>query len=425
MNAKLFKISVVSFFSLMLLILAGCGGSDRLYKGQLYGVPDRPSWHDIIPHGMVYVPSGSLHVGPSDENVNKTKAQRAKQISIHGFYIDDTEISNNEYRQFVYWVRDSIAKKMIGEKHLIETKTGTRLDWTVPIKWEQQETKDILAPLYYKPEDRIWGKKVIDKSKLNYKYEWVNYDEAAKRKNKDKARSEFLKEGVVNVYPDTLVWVRDYTYSYNEPMTRKYFWHPAYDNYPVVGVTWEQARAFSIWRTRLWNTYRRSLNKTLVDNFRLPYEYEWEYAARGGKKGSPYPWGGPYMRNAKGCILANFKPNRGNYTDDGGFYTVDVHSYFPNDYGIYNMAGNVAEWTATSYTENMGSFMHDLNSDYRAKPEDDDPKAVKRKVIRGGSWKDIAYFCQTGTRTFEYMDTAKCYVGFRCSMTFLGRSLGD
>jgi formylglycine-generating enzyme required for sulfatase activity len=131
------------------------------------------------------------------------------------------------------------------------------------------------------------------------------------------------------------------------------------------------------------------------------------------------------MRNAKGCILANFKPNRGNYTDDGGFYTVDVHSYFPNDYGIYNMAGNVAEWTATAYSENMYTHMHDLNSDNRYRPDEDDPKTQKRKVIRGGSWKDVAYFCQTGTRTFEFMDTAKCYVGFRNSMTFLGRSIED
>ena len=66
-------------------------------------------------------------------------------------------------------------------------------------------------------------------------------------------RSVFIKRDVINVYPDTLVWVHDFTYSFNEPMTKMYFSHPAYDDYPVVGVTWKQARAFSIWRTDLLN----------------------------------------------------------------------------------------------------------------------------------------------------------------------------
>ena len=111
--------------------------------------------------------------------------------------------------------------------------------------------------------------------------------------------------------------------------------------------------------------------------------------------------------------------------DDGGFYTVKTTSYWPNDYGLYCMSGNVAEWTSNAYDEAAYNFSHDLNPDYSYEAKDSDPVALKRKVIRGGSWKDVGYYLQTGTRSYEYQDTAKCYVGFRCVMSFLGRDKAD
>jgi formylglycine-generating enzyme required for sulfatase activity len=105
-------------------------------------------------------------------------------------------------------------------------------------------------------------------------------------------------------------------------------------------------------------------------------------------------------------------------------YTVKADAYFPNDYGLFNMAGNVAEWTITAYVDNT-SGLHDIVPDYRYDAGDSDKPAQKRKVIRGGSWKDIAYYLQTGSRTFEYQDTTKSYIGFRCALTFLGRSIND
>jgi gliding motility-associated lipoprotein GldK len=204
-----------------------------------------------------------------------------------------------------------------------------------------------------------------------------------------------------------------------------YFWHPAFDDYPVVGVTWKQARAFCIWRTQLLNSWLGANEETIVQDFRLPSESEWEYASRGGLDLSPYPWGGPYIRNSRGCFLANYKPLRGNYVADGGFHSVKVYRYAPNDYGLYCMAGNVAEWTKNAYDESAFSFTHDLNPDYFYESKDSDPPSLKRKVIRGGSWKDIGYYLQTGTRTYEYQDTAKSYVGFRTVMTFLGRDKAD
>jgi formylglycine-generating enzyme required for sulfatase activity len=143
-----------------------------------------------------------------------------------------------------------------------------------------------------------------------------------------------------------------------------YFWHPAYDNYPVVGVTWFQAKAFCVWRTQKLNSWLSGVGSLWVQDFRLPNEGEWEYAARGNLKESPYPWGGPYIRNSGGCMLGNFKPMRGRYFDDGGFYTVKAYSYNPNDNGIYCMIGNVAEMVYTTKTKTVITKGGSWNSDF-------------------------------------------------------------
>lgn len=121
-------------------------------------------------------------------------------------------------------------------------------------------------------------------------------------------RQDFLRTEEVKVYPDTTVWIKDYSYSYNEPMHNDYFWHKAYGEYPVVGVTWKQAKAFCEWRTLNKNIYIKSKKNHFdnVNSFRLPTEAEWEYAARGGLESATFPWGGPYTKSDRGCFLANF-----------------------------------------------------------------------------------------------------------------------
>jgi gliding motility-associated lipoprotein GldK len=405
------------------VIIASCG---RQEGGQLIGVTDRPSWKGVNPYGMVYVPSGTLQVGVGDEDLSKSLVARPKTISVQGFFMDDTEITNNEYRQFVNWVRDSLAHRKL--EHVVEESENDQqppqniIDWEQEIDWEGDAEGDgVLEDMYYQGNERFAGRKELDVTKLVFEFQWYDWQRAAHDRTSN--RTTHIHREKIKVYPDTLTWVRDYAYSYNEPMTRNYFWHPAFDDYPVVGVNWKMAKAFCYWRTKLWNMYGETAE--ISEDFRLPTEHEWEYAARGGREGAPYPWGAYYTRNAKGCLLANFKPGRGNYPEDGGLYTVKADGYYPNDYGLFCMAGNVAEWTETAYFENAYSFMHDLNPDIRVDAKDSDDKTAKRKVIRGGSWKDVAFFMNTGTRTFEYQDTTKCYVGFRCVLTFLGRSIND
>jgi formylglycine-generating enzyme required for sulfatase activity len=112
-------------------------------------------------------------------------------------------------------------------------------------------------------------------------------------------------------------------------------------------------------------------------------------------------------------LLANFKPGRGNYPEDGGFYTVKANAYWPNDFGLYNMSGNVAEWTASYFYEGSYNFMSDLSPDVRIEADENDPPRMKRKVVRGGSWKDVGNALQVSARAYEYQDTAKSYIGFR------------
>ena len=429
-------------------LLASCG---RGGQGQLIGAQQRPSWYQIDPYGMNYIPMGSFVMGPSDQDVPYAMVSKSKTVSVQAFYIDQTEITNNEYRQFVYYVRDSIAKRILGDEDIgehifTEDEYGEDIDppilnWREKINWYGDEEREALAELFLQESEQFYRRREVDTRKLMFEYYWIDLKEAARKANNARDldlsytnvkgqnnairghsdRSKFIIKEIINVYPDTLVWVHDFTYSFNEPMTENYFWHPAYDDYPVVGITWQQANAFNVWRTQLMNDWLNQGGDAFINRFRLPTEAEWEYASRGGLDLAPYPWGGPYIRNRQGCFLGNFKPLHGNYTDDGGFHTVPVDSYSPNDYGLYNMAGNVAEWTSTAFDESVYDFEHDLNPEYQYDALANDPPSLKRKVIRGGSWKDIGFYLQTGTRSYEYQDTAKAYVGFRSVMTYLGR----
>jgi formylglycine-generating enzyme required for sulfatase activity len=112
----------------------------------------------------------------------------------------------------------------------------------------------------------------------------------------------------------------------------------------------------------------------------LPTEGEWEYAARAGKNENKYPWATNDLQSSKGCFLGNFKPGNGNYTEDGHLITSKVGSYSPNEFGLYDMAGNVAEWTSTTYSESGPNQMNDMNPDLRYNAAKEDPYAMKQKV---------------------------------------------
>jgi formylglycine-generating enzyme required for sulfatase activity len=408
-NSSMKQFSLKMSAVVLMALAASCGPTGP--GGQLVGERSHMNYKAPVPLGMVYIPTGVLKMGASDEDVRTKNDALMRTVQVSGFYMDATEISTSEYRQFTSWVRDSTVNVQLG--NFIDNPDGTqRVDMRKQINWRDQDLQDQLANFFIAADQSGWGKKEFDYSKLLYHYETFDYDLATR--NPGVPRANYIQKHDIAAYPDTTVWARQFAYSYNEPIAVQYNWFPAFNNYPVVGVNWHQANAFCNWRTQFWRSERERNRQFFEGKFELPTEQEWEWAARGGRNEAPYPWGGPYIVNKKGCYLANFKPQRGNYASDGGLYTVPVDRYWTNDYGLYNMAGNVSEWTNSSYFGNAYQSVADINPDVQYRMKENDPLWMKRKVVRGGSWRDVAFYLQVSTRDYEYADTSKAYIGFRC-----------
>ncbi|MGY5351973.1 T9SS ring complex lipoprotein PorK/GldK [Wenyingzhuangia sp. IMCC45533] len=456
----------ILLMSMLAITLISCSGSFG-DGGELVGARAEEEWFTETPFGMVLIPGGTFTMGKTEENRWGGFEAPPKSVSVREFFMDDTEITNSEYKQFVYWVRDSIVRTELAnyaesappsdedeeylsiadykylstdedlddeeveefspyQKYMIKTygsinwnhKGTLPLNWEVPLQWDvnnyvDESYAEVMDQMYLPRED-VGGNRIFDTSLLKYSYLESNKEVSSNVNEKNNMIPVDL-----NVYPDTTVWARDFAYSNNDVMVKNYFWHAAYEEYPVVGVTWNQAKAFCNWRTKKKNDYLSAIGSGIKSpEFRLPTEAEWEFAARGGIENGKYPWGGPYMTDSEGYYLANFRPKRNNLAADGFTYTVEAFSYQANDYGLYNMAGNVSEWTSTAYNITASYITSSLSADV------DDPKN-KRKIIRGGSWKDIAYFLEVSTKDYEYADSAKSYIGFRTVQDYLGEADWD
>lgn len=463
---------VLCLFSM--LTMASCMGGKLATSankgGEVTGVGSGRGFSEPTPYGMVQVKRGFLKMGLEKQDTLWGKQTPVKEISVDGFWMDETEVTNSKYKQFVYWVRDSILRTRLAdpayagdESYVItEDKNGDpvpfQVNWkkSLPRKPNEDEQRAIESMYVTNP---VTGEKMLDWRQLNYRYEVYDYTAAALRRNRlnpeerqfntdvvvdpdevvmiskdtayidDEGRIiretidrplsgpwDFLNTYIVNIYPDTTCWVNDFTNANNEVYMRLYFSSPAYNDYPVVGVTWEQAQAFCAWRTE-YLMRGMGAQARYIQRYRLPTEIEWEYAAR-GKEGNPYPWETPeegdMSKNNKGCYYANFKPDRGNYTEDGNLITSRVGTYGANSNGLFDMAGNVAEWTNTVYTESGVASMADINPELDYKAAAEDPYFLKRKSVRGGSWKDPISYIRSAWRSNEYQNQPRCYIGFRC-----------
>lgn len=467
---------LVSIFILLAFGLSSCGKTLKPsgVGGEVVGEKSS-SWAEAAPYGMRLIERGSLEMGPADNDSLWNTVADPKGMSVDNFWMDETEVTNSKYRQFVNWVRDSIIRERLADPayggdetfKITENEFGDPvkpyLNWRKPIPSKnllEEEEKAINSLYYIHP---ITGVKMLDVSQLNFKYEWYDYTEAAKMANRlnpaernrntdlnidpdevvmiskdtayidenGKAVNEtivrplsslydFLHTRIVNIYPDTTVWVNDFNNAYNEPYMRMYFSHPGYNEYPVVGVNWEQATAFCVWRTHYYKMGQKRSNERPIEVFRLPTEAEWEYAAREGNSANKYPWDGDGTQNEKGCFMANFKPGDGNYTSDGSLIPSKVASYTPNRFGIYDMAGNVAEWTSTAYLESGLKLTSDMNPEYSYNAAKEDPYAIKKKVVKGGSWKDVGHNIRGDMREGEFQNQPRSYIGFRCVRTQIG-----
>ena len=453
---------------IMTAVLTACmsgGGASMASGGEVTGASGRP-FTEPTPYGMTLIKRGHLKMGIDKQDSLWGKQTPIKDISVEGFWMDETEITNSQYRQFVNYVRDSIIRERLADPayggdetyKIEEDKNGDpvkpHLNWKKPLprKPNEDELKAIESVYVVHP---ITGEKMLDASQMNYRYEIYDYTQAALRKNrlnpeernlntditvdpnqqvwisKDTAYIDdegkivrqtinrplsgpwdFLNTYIVNIYPDTTCWANDFQNAENENYMRLYFSNPAYNDYPVVGVTWEQANAFCAWRTE-YLLKGLGAAARFVQRYRLPTEAEWEYAAR-GKNQNEFPWENADVASGKGCFFANFKPDKGNYTKDGNLITSKTGIYTANSNGLYDMAGNVAEWTSTIYTEAGVESMNDINPQLQYNAAKEDPYRLKTKVVKGGSWKDPESYIRSAWRTYEYQNQPRSYIGFRC-----------
>lgn len=391
------------------------------------------------PPGMVVVPAGVLISGQDDPEKPADCFTPSRKVSVASFWMDETEVTNRDYRRFTDWVMDSLRRQCLADEgfdeFLMKDEHGIplhppRLNWNTRMDLKRNE--DYIYVLRKKLYDREGKFNVYN---MVYEYSWYDYRQAVlNEKYYDVATggytggyvvtpdgevrevtgpSSFLMKKRVFVYPDTLCWLKDFAYAYLDPYAESYFSHPAYDDHPVVGVNWHQAQAFCHWKTRM----SREKGGGYAHVWRLPTEAEWEYAARGGLVRQLYPWVGDCLVCKNGCFPANFRFSEGEYTLDGGLITTPVGRYKPNGYGLSDMAGNVAEWTADDFEESAHWVVHDMNPYYRIDRDTLNLSIRKRKVIRGGSWKESASFLQNASRTYEFRDSARCYIGFRTVMS--------
>lgn len=431
-----------------------------------------------IPDGMVAIEGGTYTIGEKGESVTAERDSRNRRITVSSFLMDQYEIRNVDWREYTTWMKTVFGR-------------------TAPELVEKAQ-----------PNVKIWREEL----------------------------------------------------AYNEPYLQNYFSHPSFDQYPVVGITWEQAMDYCIWRTDrrnelalinagiiaapdvkklatmsydsirtnfvfntqkylLQNSYQpqpgknvkksitggnRKVDMTdgiLFSDFRLPTEAEWEYAAyaivsdKDGvvKEGKLYPWSGTQMRNPqkkfRGQMEANFVRGRGDMMgtagrlNDKATITAQVDAYFPNDFGLYNMAGNVNEWVLDVYRptsfddvaeynsfrgnvylipkasgkdasgnniymiDALGRIMNDSILDVRDFKDGDRESKINfsltspalsavdtfditdilrpvvsnnTRIYKGGSWKDRVYWLNPSTRRFLEQNKSANDIGFRCAMSMVG-----
>ena len=462
----------------------GTGGSGETSTatGWEYGNPEYGGFEKLDYEGQVTGPNlvliegGTFTQGLTQQDVTYDWNNIPRRVTVSSFYMDETEVKNIDWKWYEYWTKNT-----------------------------------------YKSYPEVWK----------------------------------------DLLPDTLVWREEL--AYNEPLIRAYYRHPSYDEYPIVGVSWNQVQNFCKWRSNRVNEmlliergvlnanpneqvdsesfdseaylagqYTGSVRKNLEDKatggeravkyedgillpeYRLPSEAEWEYAALALQGNQPetgdenimekriFPWNDNTARYQKhnknqGKILANFKRGRGDYMgmsgnlNDKASGPAPVRRFLPNDFGLYNMAGNVSEWTQDTYRPLTSSDLsdpenHDLNpfrgnqfteleldeegrpvqkdslgqlryrlveddtlglrdnyrkGDVRNYGDGDQEEFVnygygewslindKAKVIKGGSWADRLYWLSPGTRRFKDEDKSSSKLGFRCAMIRVGGETGN
>jgi formylglycine-generating enzyme required for sulfatase activity len=343
---------------------------------------------DKLMDGMTYLEGGQFTKGSGfilqlDPKKDSTLLynEAVNRTTVKAFYLSDHEVTNGEYMQFVHWVRDSIMRCLLfdGAAENEKAKWGSfitvnpskhdsiylrfKLNWETSLDYNNPEVRETLMNAFQIDYSFELQALINDPRKLLFMSN--NYF--------DKETQESYTN-ITAIYPDTMCWQKESEF-YNSQ--ENYFWHPAYKDYPVVGLTYEQVTAYCKWKTE---EYKRILNK-LSDRdrakmpqnatFRLPTEKEWEFAATSLKDvEGDISWEiSGYQKYTDG-YHSNFGKSQlksgiimKNHFDDGCFFTSKIKSYAPNSYGIYDLYGNVSEWVQDEPKEPVFSLTRNTDFD--------------------------------------------------------------
>nr|WP_245189570.1 gliding motility lipoprotein GldJ [Lunatimonas salinarum] len=348
---------------------------DDTTKFQVFTLPK-----EVVGPRLKFIQGGRAVLGSQEQDIMGFRDNIERTVTVASFFLDETEVTNVDYKEFLFNMKTRVSTDSI---------------------------------LKLQPNDRVW-------------------------------------DGLL---------------SYNDVYATYYFNYPGFNFYPVAGVSWTQANVYAKWRTIYVNELNRERNEldstlsqsqliergAVFPDYRLPNEAEWEYAAKAmigtqymdenQENGRIYPWDGRGPRNPynikrkarQGDFLANFKRGRGDYagiagsvSNDGDIIPTNVYNYPANDFGLYNMAGNMNEWVQDVYRPLSFQDFDDLNPLRKDGVFDEESTyntsmiSDEFRVYKGGSWRDVAYWLAPGARRFLHQDSATNHIGFRCAMIAVG-----
>ena len=487
MKIRLFGIVLIA--AGMVVGLSGCKGNLKSAKtGWNYNDIDNGGYDYIANYnqaagpGLVFIEGGTFTMGRVADDVRYDWNNIPRRVTVSSFYMDETEVTNADYREYLYWLKRVFADyPQVYQNALPDT-----LVWRDELAFNEPQVEYYLRHPAYNDYPVVGVSWIQASNYCNWRTDRVN-------------EMMLIKEGILNVDPNQSGANNFNTEAYLAGQYEGAVRQNLPNNDPNATVR----------KARMEDGF-------FYPKYRLPTEAEWEFAALGLVAKDEliadkrvYPWRGNYTRNeekaSRGLLMANFSRGRGDYMgvsgalNDGYAFTSPVKSYWPNDYGLYDMAGNVNEWVLDVYRplssvdvdelspfrgnqftvqerdaagniaekdsqgqiprramtaeENLKrmNYKRSDNRNYR----DGDPQSSidynrgeqdpirstskmydnmigitsrisdKARVYKGGSWRDRAYWMIPGTRRYLDEDKSTDDIGFRCAMSRLGRADGN